>query len=124
MRLKLQNLKVLYLLLAIALVGSYLMPLSVLNAMPLMARLSLGGLLLSLPIFFASWIFAISFAKAKVPHNALGMNLLGTLFGGTLEYLSMIFGISALNLLALGIYGMAFFYWQKFDKSPVPAQET
>lgn len=113
LKLKLRNLKLLYGLLFVALIGSYFMPLSVFNAMPLTERLILGGLVLSLPIFFASWIFAITFSQVDVPHNALGMNLLGTLIGGALEYSSMILGISALNLVAVALYALAFYYWQK-----------
>lgn len=113
MRLKVQNPKNLYMLLFVALLGSYFMPLSLFNTMGMFERLSLGGLVLALPIFFASWIFAITFSKVDVPHNALGMNLLGTLVGGALEYFSMVLGISALNLVALALYGLAFFYWRK-----------
>lgn len=115
MKLKFQNLKLLYTLLGAALLVSYFVPMSLFNAMPLIERLVCGGLLLSSPMFFASWIFAITFSKVDVPHNALGMNLLGTLVGGALEYLSMILGISALNLVAMALYGLAFFYWSKVD---------
>lgn len=118
--LKMQNLRLLYILLGIALIGSYFMPLSLLNAMPLIERVTLGGLILGLPVFFASWIFAITFSKVDVPHSALGMNLLGTLIGGAFEYFSMILGISALNLLALGLYGLAYYYWCKVQL-PSPA---
>src|SRR5262249_10331894 len=100
-------------LLFVSLIGSYFMPLSMFNSMPMFERLTLGGLVLALPMFFASWIFAITFSKVDVPHNALGMNLLGTLVGGALEYFSMILGISALNLVAFALYGLAFFYWRK-----------
>lgn len=113
MKMKVQDPKSLYIALFVSLIASYFMPLSAFNAMGLFERLSLGGLVLALPIFFASWIFAITFSKVDVPHNALGMNLLGTLVGGALEYFSMILGIAALNLVALGLYGLAFYYWRK-----------
>jgi len=116
MRFQLKNLKVLYVLLWLSLLASYFFPLGAFNALGLGERLALGGLVLSLPIPFASLIFAITFSRVKVPHNALGMNLLGTLFGGALEYSSMILGISALNLVALFLYGLAFWYYQQSEK--------
>lgn len=106
-----ENLKPVYAALALSLIGSYFTPLATLNQMPMFERLSVGGLILALPICFASWIFAATFSKIKSPHNALGMNLLGTLFGGVLEYTSMILGISAMNLVAVGLYALAFYYW-------------
>ena len=122
LKFNLKNLKALYAMLFVALLASYFVPLSIFNAMPLVERLVCGGLLLSSPIFFASWIFAITFSKVDVPHNALGMNLLGTLVGGALEYLSMIFGISALNLVAMLLYGLAYFFWTKSETAvPISA---
>jgi hypothetical protein len=41
------------------------------------------------------------------------MNMLGTLIGGALEYSSMILGISALNIVALVLYILAFYYWRQ-----------
>lgn len=124
MRIKVQDPKPLYILLFVALIGSYFMPLSMFNAMGMFERLTLGGLVLALPIFFASWIFAITFSKVDVPHNALGMNLLGTLVGGALEYFSMVLGISALNLVALALYGLAFHYWRKVPLTASGAAAT
>jgi spermidine synthase len=123
LRFNLQNLKVLYGFLFASLLLSYLTPLSIFNSLPLAERLISGAAVLSLPILFASWIFAVTFSRVDVPHNALGMNLLGTLVGGALEYLSMIFGIAALNLVALGLYGLAFYFWQQMPKE-VPAEAT
>lgn len=116
MLLKLKDTRVLYAVLFLSLLASYFMPLSWLGALPLAQRLSLGAILLGLPLLFASWIFAISFGQMKVPQNALGMNMLGTLIGGALEYVSMILGISALNLVALALYGLAFYYWNLAGK--------
>ncbi len=120
------NLKIFYVLLGVSLLASYFTPLSTLNSLPVAERLTGGALVLSLPIFFAAFIFAITFGKVKVPHNALGMNLLGTLFGGALEYISMIVGIAALNLVAIVLYGCAWYFYQRVSQSseettPAPA---
>jgi hypothetical protein len=62
---------------------------------------------------FAAIIFAITFSQVKDPGKALGMNLLGTLIGGALEYLSMMIGISALNIVASVLYALAFYFCSK-----------
>ena len=51
------------------------------------------------------------------------MNLLGTLVGGAMEYLSMIFGISAMNLIALGLYLAAFYFTHKDEKTEGTMEE-
>jgi hypothetical protein len=53
-------------------------------------------------------IFAWTFAAVAVPSAALASNLFGALVGGSLEYLSMLLGIRALSLLALGLYAGSF----------------
>jgi SAM-dependent methyltransferase len=108
MRWRFANLKVLYGLLFAMLVVDYFVPLSVVADLPQMSRVGLGVFLLSAPLFFAAMIFAITFARVKDSSKALGMNLLGSLVGGILEYLSMLTGINALNLLSLALYGLAF----------------
>ncbi len=111
--LKFKNIKILYGLLFATLLASYFFPLAVLHGLPPFERLLIGGIVLTLPIFVASNIFAVTFKNVDIPHSALGMNLLGTLFGGALEYTSMIFGISALNLVAMVLYALAFYYSSK-----------
>lgn len=87
-----------------------LFPLNALNQFDVVSRTALGMLLLSLPLFFAAFVFAIVFSKVEDPGKALGMNLLGTLIGGCLEYASMAFGVSSLNLIAAVLYALAL--WQ------------
>lgn len=41
------------------------------------------------------------------PSAALAANMLGAIFGGLLESLSLLFGIKALLLVALGVYCLA-----------------
>lgn len=119
-----KNVNVVYMLLFGALLFNLLFPISTLNELPSLARLTLGALILSLPLFFASIIFAITFSEAKDPGKALGMNLLGTLIGGALEYLSMIIGISALNVVAAMLYALAFYYHRKGGSESSAASST
>jgi hypothetical protein len=92
------------------LIVSYLIPLSLFAPLSFVGRLTVGTLFLSLPLLFAAIIFAITFERVTQPASALGVNLLGALVGGVLEYASLLTGISALNLLAAVLYGLAFYF--------------
>ena len=61
-------------------------------------------LVVSLTFLFAGIIFARSFSRTLVPSTALGFNVLGAVFGGLLEYLSLVYGVRALSGLALALY--------------------
>jgi hypothetical protein len=114
-----KNIAVFYALLFAALAFNLMFPISALNALPTVARLVVGALVLASPLLFAAIIFAITFSKVKDPGKALGMNLLGTLIGGALEYLSMAIGISALNAVAALLYALAFLSYRKEGKGTV-----
>lgn len=88
-----------------ALVLSFLIRLDILNVLPFAERAAVGAFLASLPIFFGGIVFAARFRSVAFPAAALGANLLGAMAGGVLEYSSMFFGIPALNLVALALYG-------------------
>lgn len=117
-KLKTQMLAPLYFILIACLIGSTFVPLSVFNSLDVISRGIAGSLFLCFPLFFASLIFAISYAEVDDPAVALGMNLLGCLVGGALEYLSMMTGISALNLSAAVIYMVAFLIRTKMAVQP------
>src|SRR5437773_3461928 len=76
----------------------------VLNRFDVLPRAALAGLIYSLPVFFAGMIFSTSLKRARDTSAALGANLCGAVFGGLLEYLSMLTGMKALTLLALALY--------------------
>lgn len=108
-----KNITIFYALLFAALAFNLIFPISALNALPTAARLVVGALILASPLLFAAIIFAITFSRVTDPGKALGMNLLGTLIGGALEYLSMAIGISALNAVAALLYALAFLSYRK-----------
>lgn len=83
-----------------------------LNHYPLLLRGLMGGLINALPIGFAGVIVSIFLLYSKNPGASLGSNLLGSVFGGCLEYISMSFGLRAIVLAALFFYFLAliFFY--------------
>ncbi|MCW5868595.1 MAG: hypothetical protein KIS61_15135, partial [Candidatus Eremiobacteraeota bacterium] len=70
-------------------------------------RALLGGLVLALPIGFAGIIVSLLLARSTNPSASLGSNLLGSVFGGCLEYSSMLFGLKWLALMALMLYLLA-----------------
>ncbi|MCI0410667.1 MAG: hypothetical protein L0191_19265, partial [Acidobacteria bacterium] len=61
-------------------------------------------LLLTCPLFFSGLVFSTLLSRATEASSALGMNLLGAMVGGVLEYNSMYFGFQSLYWLAVALY--------------------
>jgi hypothetical protein len=61
-----------------------------------------------LPIFTANVVFASRFADTDDPTTAFGVNLLGAMVGGCLEYTALVIGYPALIALAAILYLCAF----------------
>ncbi len=93
-----------YVLLTIALLFMYFCPLSNFVGQEMLVKLLAAGLLLGVPFFFTGTIFARAFSRVRQPEVALGINILGAILGGCLEYLSVVFGANGLVLLALMVY--------------------
>jgi hypothetical protein len=83
---------------------AYLVPTDVLLAVPAAAQWLVGAGLVALPIFFAALIFGLLIRDHADPTRALGVNLLGAIVGGLLEYAAMAIGIKALYLVAAVAY--------------------
>jgi SAM-dependent methyltransferase len=77
---------------------------SLLTGLPVVTRGVLGGMINGLPVAFAGVIVSILLARSRNAAASLGSNLLGSVVGGCLEYLSMVAGLRALALLALALY--------------------
>ena len=101
------RLPLLFALLWAALLLSYFVRFSELTQLAPFARGVIGGAVTALPVLFSSLIFAKMFQQAGDAANALGSNILGGLFGGALEALSIFIGIKAMALLAIAVYGAA-----------------
>jgi hypothetical protein len=91
-----------------ALALAWVVPASWLLSLPALARAPLAILIAFLPIFAANVIFAKRFASTEHPTIAFATNLLGSMLGGTLEYLSLVFGYRALLIIAAFLYISAF----------------
>ena len=97
----------LYVALFVVLLLNYVFPFHLLNELAWSLRLAIGAVVIAMPMFFAALIFARAFEMAVVPSKALAANVFGSLLGGVLEYLDMWTGLSALNLIALVLYGLS-----------------
>ena len=87
-----------------SIVAIWAVPPGVFNALPLLARLAVAGVVVSVPVFFAGTIFSGALRERRDVPAALGSNLCGAMLGGMLEYSSMLLGMRAVALLALVIY--------------------
>lgn len=73
----------------------------------LTVRIVVVGGVTALPLFFSGIVFAHSFRRAADPAHALGSNILGGLFGGVVEYLSMAMGLRFLFVLVTTFYALS-----------------
>ncbi len=108
----------------VALLLSYFVPFSELTQLSPIARGLIGGGVTALPVLFSSLIFAKMFQHTTAAANALGSNILGGLFGGALEAFSIFFGIKAMALLAIAVYGAAAFSNQRQASEALPELVT
>lgn len=100
----------LYTLLSLTLIVNFLFPLAWLNQLDWVYRMLAGATLVTCPLFIAALIFAKAFAQVRSPSAGLASNLFGALVGGLLEYLDMWTGLRWLNLIALTLYVLSFWF--------------
>jgi hypothetical protein len=93
-----------YIGITLALIVLYLFPLSHFLSEPMPLKMMMALIIIGLPFFFAGIVFSRLFSTVTEPQKALGVNILGALFGGCLEYLSVVIGLNNLALLSLAIY--------------------
>lgn len=101
--------------LILSLLFLYFFPLRNLLNFNFFSKIFLAGMLLALPVLFSSLIFALLFKRTKDAGVALGSNLLGAVLGGFMEYLSMIYGLNVLYLIALGCYCAAALWFMRVE---------
>jgi hypothetical protein len=98
------SLPVAYGVLIASLAVAWMVPLSALLALPAPVRAVVAVAITFLPVFAANVVFASRFDEAAEPSVAFGVNLLGAMLGGALEYLALIVGYRSLLLLAGLLY--------------------
>ena len=98
------SLPIAYAVLLVGLAIAWLVPLQSMLALPLPLRIIAATTITFLPVFTANVVFASRFDEAPEPTVAFGVNLLGAMLGGALEYLALITGYRALLLVAALLY--------------------
>lgn len=99
---------VLYAGLGLALIATAAVPTGSLLALSIGPRFAAAVLLAFSPVFMANLVFAQRFKDVAASTTAFGVNLLGAMVGGVLEYLALITGYRALLLVVAGAYALAF----------------
>jgi len=86
---------------------NYAFPLPLLFELGAGARALACAGLIGLPVYCAGICFSRLFERQPVTGYPLGINLIGAMGGGLLEYASMAIGMRGIWLVALAIYGLA-----------------
>ena len=107
-RVRTPSLPVVFAGIAASLVLAYLVRPEWLLAMPYVPRLAMAIVLAFVPIFLANVAFAKRFAAADNARSAFGINLLGAIVGGCLEYGALVTGYGNLLLVVGVLYLIAF----------------
>ncbi len=119
-RWRLPPIRVLYGLLAGALVLAAVVPPTLLLQLPVPLRAVAAILVAFLPVYVANLIFSTRFAQTADPTAAFGANLLGAMVGGCLEYATLITGYQSLLILAGALYAGALLLLRRV-REPVTA---
>jgi hypothetical protein len=93
---------------AVSLAVTYLVEPGWLLTLPFAPRLVVAILLAFVPIYLANVAFSKRFAASDDSRSAFGLNLLGAMLGGCLEYLALLTGYRNLLVLVAGLYLLAF----------------
>jgi len=110
----------LYVLLIAGLAVAWSVPPSALLELAVVPRFVVAVTLAFLPIFTANLVFTQRFKSTSASATAFGANLLGAMFGGLLEYASLIIGYRSLLIIVALLYGLAFLTGRKELVAPTP----
>ena len=93
---------------AVSLAVSYFIEPDWLLTLPFIPRLFVAILLAFVPIYLANVAFSKRFGASDDSKSAFGLNLLGAMLGGCLEYLALLTGYRNLLLIVAALYLFAF----------------
>ncbi len=107
---EIKNITVVYVLLGLSLLLNYVLPPDYFLGMSYWLRGLLSTSVATLPIFFSAIIFSYTFKQVSKENigSMYGVNLAGAVFGGFLEYSSMVFGLKSMYIIAAGLYLVSF----------------
>jgi SAM-dependent methyltransferase len=117
-RFRIRRLGPLFALLFASLLANWALPPRSLLVESTVLRYSLATALLFAPIFLANLIYGTLFRDAGKVDLAYGANLLGTMVGGSSEYMALWWGYPPLILLASGFYVLAFATVRRTGSAP------
>jgi SAM-dependent methyltransferase len=106
-RFRLPPLPWLYGILFVSLAIAWWVPQDSLLSLGIVPRFLAASALAFAPVFTANLIFAERFRETASASTALGVNLLGAMLGGVLEYAALLVGYRALLVVAAIAYGFA-----------------
>ena len=106
-RLRLPPLPWLYGLLFVSLAVAWTVPQESLLSLGIVPRFLAAAALAFAPVFTANLVFAERFRETASASTALGVNLLGAMLGGVLEYAALLVGYRALLVIAAAAYVLA-----------------
>ncbi len=86
---------------------NYFLPVAALFDVGPGLRVVASGLLIGLPVYFAAVCFSRLFRRQQVTGYPLGVNLIGAMAGGFVEYVSMLIGLRGVWLVVLIVYLLA-----------------
>ncbi|MGH2691403.1 MAG: spermidine synthase [Actinomycetota bacterium] len=109
-RIRLPHPALLYALLLGALAVAWLIPTASLLALPVAVRFLAAIAVAFAPVFLANLVFAQRFRGVASSGVAFGVNLLGAMLGGVLEYGALVVGYRGLLLWVAVLYGLAFVF--------------
>jgi hypothetical protein len=118
-RMRQPSITLLYGLLLLSVAASWAVPASSLLSLPIALRWVVACVITFTPIFVANLVFATRFQSVASPTEAFGVNLLGAILGGVLEYTSLVTGYRTLAVIVGCLYLGALLSW-KLPKA-VPA---
>jgi len=113
---KLKNISFFYILLGGSLTVNYFIHPGLFLANNFWLKSAASTILIALPLFFAAFIFAFHVGHKKQLSPVLGINLLGAVFGGFLEYSSMLVGLNNLYIIATMLYFISFLSYRHSDR--------
>ena len=93
---------------AVSLAVCYLVEPAWLLTLPFVPRLLVAVLLAFIPIYLANVAFSKRFGASDDSRSAFGLNLLGAMLGGCLEYLALLTGYRNLLVMVAALYLFAF----------------
>ncbi len=122
-RLRLPPLPWLYGLLFVSLAVAWWVPQESLLSLSVVPRFLAAAALAFAPVFTANLVFAERFRETASASTALGVNLLGAMLGGVLEYAALLVGYRALLVIATVAYLLALAASNRIRRAaPVPAR--